>query len=120
MANERAPQGPEDEQVYSFLATWFDPLPQLAKQYRLKFFKGTNEAEMVDVKTKRLFLKRSPCPAHMSLKDFYIGAKVVLYGRDLTLIDYGDDATRLRLTPAMVSSLLLHIYRTSIMHFRLY
>eukprot|EP00953_Heterococcus_sp_UTEX-ZZ885_P020971 11721-Heterococcus_DN1.PRE.3 len=102
MANERAPQGPEDEQVYSFLATWFDPLPQLAKQYRLKFFRGTNEAEMVDVKTKRLFLKRSPCPAHMSLKDFYINAKVVLYGRDLTLIDYGDDATRLRLTPAML------------------
>ena len=93
----------EEEQFYSFLAEWFDPLPQLTRQYRLKYFKDANEAEMIDLKTKRLFLKRSPCPESMSLKDLYVGAKVVLYGRDLTLVDYGDESTRSRLAPVMVS-----------------
>ena len=63
-------------QVLSFLAEWFDPLPQLTKQYLLKYFCETNEAEMVELKTKRLFLKRSPCPAHFTTKDFALGSKV--------------------------------------------
>ncbi|CAM9272871.1 unnamed protein product, partial [Hapterophycus canaliculatus] len=44
--------------------------------YLLKYFCGTNEAEMVELKTKRLFLKRSPCPSHFTTKDFALGSKV--------------------------------------------
>lgn len=65
-----------ETQVLSFLAEWFDPLPQLTKQYLLKYFCDTNEAEMVEPKTKRLFLKRSPCPSHFTTKDFALGSKV--------------------------------------------
>lgn len=49
------------------------PPPQ---QYLLKYFVGTNEAEMVELKTRRLFLKRSPCPQHLTVKDFVLGSKV--------------------------------------------
>lgn len=66
--------------MLSFLAEWFDPLPQLTKQYLLKYFCDTNEAEMVELKTKRLFLKRSPCPAHFTTKDFALGSKVGCFG----------------------------------------
>lgn len=62
--------------MLSFLAEWFDPLPQLTKRYLLKYFCDTNEAEMVELKTKRLFLKRSPCPTHFTTKDFALGSKV--------------------------------------------
>ncbi|KAG5175504.1 nucleoside diphosphate kinase [Tribonema minus] len=96
-----------EEVFLSFLAEWFDPLPQLTRQYRLKYFEDSNEAEMVDVKTKRLFLKRSPCPESMTLKDFRIGAKIVLYGRELTLAEYGDEDTRKRLSPALVQTVLV-------------
>ena len=96
------PESEEESETYSFLVDWFDPLPQLARTYRLKYYKTTNEAEMIDFKTKRLFLKRSPCPEHMSIKDLYLGAKVILYGRDLKVMQYGDDRTRERLTPALV------------------
>lgn len=68
---------PLEKQVLSFLAEWFDPLPQLTKQYLLKYFCETNEAEMVELKTKRLFLKRSPCPSHFTTKDFALGSKVM-------------------------------------------
>lgn len=45
-------------------------------QYLLRYYCDTNEAEMVELKTKRLFLKRSPCPSHFSSKDFALGSKV--------------------------------------------
>ncbi|CAM9377552.1 unnamed protein product [Discosporangium mesarthrocarpum] len=90
----------KDESVNSFLAEWFDPLPQLTKQqYLLKYFPGTNEAEMVELKSRRLFLKRSPCPDHLSSRDFHVGAKVILYGRDLFIVSYGDKATEAALAP---------------------
>lgn len=107
-----------DETFLSFLAEWFDPLPQLTRQYRLKYFEDSNEAEMVDVKTKRLFLKRSPCPDSTSLKDFRVGAKIVLYGRELTLADYGDEGTRSRLAPSLVSS-LVHAWTRQMLHYGL-
>ena len=31
---------------------------------------------MVELKTRRLFLKRSPCPSHLTVKDFAVGSKV--------------------------------------------
>lgn len=34
---------------------------------------------MVDLKTKKIFLKKSPCPDHVSKEDFVIGGKVLLY-----------------------------------------
>lgn len=101
------PGGIEEEQPYSFLADWFDPLPQLTKQFKLKYFARNNEAEMVDAKAKRLFLKRSPCPSSTSLKDFYIGARVLLYGRDLTIVGFGDEATRSRLTEAIAEAVVI-------------
>ncbi|CAM9573458.1 unnamed protein product, partial [Sphacelaria rigidula] len=45
-------------------------------QYLLKYFVSTNEAEMVELKTRRLFLKRSPCPPHFSPQEFALGSKV--------------------------------------------
>lgn len=51
-------------------------LLMLLLQYLLKYFVDTNEAEMVELKTRRLFLKRSPCPSHLTVRDFAIGSKV--------------------------------------------
>lgn len=31
---------------------------------------------MVDLKTKKIFLKKSPCPDYVSKEDFVIGGKV--------------------------------------------
>lgn len=52
---------------------------------------------MVDVKSKKMFLKKSPCPQEIAASDFVLGAKVFLYARELDIIDYGDGSTRQRL-----------------------
>ncbi|CAM9269416.1 unnamed protein product [Ectocarpus sp. 6 AP-2014] len=96
-----------DQEVLSLLAEWFDPLPQLTKQYLLRYYCDTNEAEMVELKTKRLFLKRSPCPSHFSSKDFALGSKIILYGRDLTIAAFADKPTENILTPETESAVFL-------------
>lgn len=46
---------------------------------------------------KRLFLKKSPCPAQLNRNDFFVGARVHVYSRDLDLVDFADSQTREKL-----------------------
>lgn len=80
-----------------FVVEWFDPMPQMKRKYLLKYFVDLNCAEMIDLKSKKMFLKKSPCPPHISKDDFYVGCKVLLYSRELDIVDYGDLKTRERL-----------------------
>lgn len=77
-----------------FVVEWFDPMPQMKKQYLLKYFPDQHAAEMVDFKSKKVFLKKSPCPPHVTRDEFYVGGKVILYSRELDIIDYGDLKTK--------------------------
>jgi nucleoside-diphosphate kinase len=77
-----------------FVVEWYDPMPQLKRKYLLKFFTDQRMVEMIDVKTKKIFLKKSPCPSDISKEDFYIGGKVLMYSRELDIIDYGDLKTK--------------------------
>ncbi len=43
-----------------------------------------------------MFLKRCPFSGVQSMEDFYIGAVVTVYGRQLKIVEYGDVATRKR------------------------
>lgn len=103
--------------MLSFIAEWFDPQPQLMKRYLLKYYTNTNEIEMKEVCSGRKFLKRTKIDKYsLSRQDFYVGAATCIFSRDLKLVDYGDNATRISLdnqlektvavlTPGMKSSL---------------
>jgi nucleoside-diphosphate kinase len=82
------------ERVLSFVAEWFDPHPQIVKQYLLKYHCGTNEVEMKDIQTKRVFLRKTKLPPSLKESDFFIGAKILLLSRDLKVIEYADAITR--------------------------
>ena len=45
------------------------------------------------MKNKRIFLKRCPY-AGITKDEFFIGATLTVYGRQLKIVDYGDVATR--------------------------
>jgi nucleoside-diphosphate kinase len=92
---------------FLFVVEWFDPLPQLRKQYLLKYWPDQNMFEMVDVKSKKMFLKKSPCPEIVTREDFYVGSKILLYSRELEIVDYGDAKTRDRIAFQIQSSILL-------------
>ena len=77
-----------------FVAEWYDPMPQLKKRYLLKYFTEQHMAEMIDLKSRKVFLKKSPCPDTMTKDDFYVGSKILLYSRELEIVDYGDLKTK--------------------------
>mmetsp|Transcript_25045 Transcript_25045/g.54148 ORF Transcript_25045/g.54148 Transcript_25045/m.54148 type:complete len:213 (-) Transcript_25045:10-648(-) len=83
-----------NERVLSFIAEWFDPHPQIVKQYLLKYHCNSNEVEMRDIQTKRSFLKKTKIPPSLKEPDFFVGANILLLSRDLKLIEYADSVTR--------------------------
>lgn len=95
------------DETWIFVVEWFDPMPQMKKKYLLKYFVQQNQAEMVDLKSKKMFLKKSPCPPELSAEDFFIGAKVLIYSRELEIVDYGDGATQSRLHNQIQQTVLI-------------
>ena len=84
----------QEETVLSFLVDYYDPQPQLVRRYELRYFSTQHMVEMRDLKANRMFLRKSPAPPHVSASDLVIGARVVIYGRTLTLVDFANQRTR--------------------------
>jgi nucleoside-diphosphate kinase len=110
-----------NSEVLAFVAEWYDPQPQITRSFLVKVFTETSAIEVpgkiasasraysfsrdpfprglqiVDLKTRKCFLKNSPIPPPTKLSDFVVGGKVVLYSRLMSLVDYGDAYTRHKL-----------------------
>ena len=86
-----------DDETWLFVVEWFDPMPRLKRMYLLKYFVQQRQVEMVDVKSKKMFLKKSSCPPEITAEDFAVGKKLLLYSRELDIIDYGDLKTKQKL-----------------------
>lgn len=54
---------------------------------------------MTELSKQRCFLKRSKLPSTVVPSDFSIGSQVLIYGRELQIIDYADPLTRTKLAP---------------------
>lgn len=83
-----------NDECLLFIVEWFDPMPLLIRKYLLKYYVEMHQVEMIDIKQKKQFLKKSPCPPEINSNDFFIGSKINIYGRDLTIVDYGDLKTK--------------------------
>lgn len=91
---------------HAFRVDYYDPQANLTRQYLLLYFTEDATIEMHDLKTKRLFLKRSAYPS-LSLQELFIGATVNVFSRSLKLVDYGDEATRRHYSAAMGEFVLI-------------
>lgn len=45
-----------DDEVLGFVAEWYDPMPQITRQYLLKYWPGAHMVEMMDLKVRALFV----------------------------------------------------------------
>jgi nucleoside-diphosphate kinase len=62
----------------SLRVEWLDAQASLKRYYILSYFvnpKAPNDIELVDVKSRRTFLKRNACPG-VAIEDLFVGAKV--------------------------------------------
>ena len=85
---------------YAFLVEWYDQHAALIRKYQLLYYTVDGTCEMIDLKNKRLFLKRSKCP-NIQLSDLFIGSVVSVLGRQLTIASYGDEFTKTKLQSKM-------------------
>lgn len=65
-----------NDETWLFIVEWFDPMPRLKRAYQLRYFVQQHQVEMVDLKSKKMFLKKSPCTEEITIEDFAIGKKV--------------------------------------------
>ncbi len=78
---------------YVFVVEWYDSAASLVRTYNLTYYIKDKTIEMFDLKSRKMFLKKTEYSS-IQLKDIFIGAIVNVYSRQLKVIDYADDFTR--------------------------
>ncbi|KAM4629653.1 nucleoside diphosphate kinase homolog 7 [Polymixia lowei] len=80
------------EDRYAFLAEWYDPSAGLLRRYQLLYYPKDGSVEMFDVKNQRIFLRRTRYD-DLHQEDLFVGNRVNVFSRQLSLIEYGDQYT---------------------------
>lgn len=75
-----------------FNAEYFDTLAAITRNLQVLFFYEDCTVEITDTTTHKSFLKRCPCE-NLTKEMFFLGARVVIFGRVIKLIEYGDRVT---------------------------
>ncbi|TVK90626.1 Nucleoside diphosphate kinase 7 [Bagarius yarrelli] len=80
------------EERFAFLAEWYDPSAALLRRYQLLYYPKDGSVEMFDVKNQRIFLRRTKYD-DLHSEDLFVGNRVIVFSRQLSLVDYGDQYT---------------------------
>ncbi|KAI4467527.1 nucleoside diphosphate kinase 7 [Holotrichia oblita] len=76
-----------------FKAQWYDYESGYLRNFKLTYFPYDNTLELFDEDFNRMFLRRS-ASEQIELDNFYIGANLRVYGRQIEIIDYADIYTK--------------------------
>ncbi|XP_050084093.1 dynein axonemal heavy chain 6 [Anopheles aquasalis] len=76
-----------------YLGEWYQKEADLNRQLVVSFFPSDNSVELIDVKTRKTFLRRTKIE-ELSENDFFIGAKLLIFGKHIDILDFGDQKTR--------------------------
>ncbi|XP_030647528.1 nucleoside diphosphate kinase homolog 7 [Chanos chanos] len=80
------------DERFAFLAEWYDPSAALLRRYQLLYYPRDGSVEMFDVKNQRTFLRRTKYD-DIKLEHLFVGNRVNVFSRQLSLVDYGDQYT---------------------------
>lgn len=64
--------------------------------YNVNIFVQCMEILQFDLKTRKTFLRRTKCDG-IKAEDFYIGAIITIYSRNIKIIDFADKNTKSKL-----------------------
>ncbi|XP_069492575.1 nucleoside diphosphate kinase homolog 7 isoform X2 [Ambystoma mexicanum] len=85
-----------DEDRCAFVAEWYDPNAALLRRYQLLYYTKDGSVEMFDMKSNRVFLKRTKYE-DLHVEDLFVGNKINVFSRQLQLIEYADQYTARKL-----------------------
>ncbi|XP_076164625.1 nucleoside diphosphate kinase homolog 7 [Ptiloglossa arizonensis] len=85
---------------YIFEAEWYDKIASTLKKFYLYYYPYDNTVELFDLKVRKTFLRRTKCEG-IRAKDFYVGAIVTIFSRNIKILDYADCTTRTKLQTKM-------------------
>ena len=74
------------EDKLCFLVCWDDKTAGLVRNFHLNFYPSDNSIDMLDLKSKKLFLKKT-VHEQVQPNDLYVGNSLVVFGRKLTIVD---------------------------------
>ncbi|CAD6991606.1 unnamed protein product [Ceratitis capitata] len=77
----------------SFVAEWYQEEAAIIRTFTICFYPTGNAIEVYDQQHKRTFLRRTKMP-ELSERDFFIGSKINIFGRQFDIVDYADDITK--------------------------
>eukprot|EP00697_Spironema_sp_BW2_P008027 gnl/Spiro4/22496_TR11099_c0_g1_i1.p1 gnl/Spiro4/22496_TR11099_c0_g1~~gnl/Spiro4/22496_TR11099_c0_g1_i1.p1 ORF type:complete len:156 (-),score=39.45 gnl/Spiro4/22496_TR11099_c0_g1_i1:220-639(-) len=80
------------EERLVFNVEWLDPQSTLVRKFVLIYYPFNCTLEMIDPKTRKLFLKKTEYPA-VQLQDLWIGNTIEIYTRQLLITGTGDGYT---------------------------
>ncbi|XP_031830684.1 nucleoside diphosphate kinase homolog 7 [Nomia melanderi] len=90
----------DHNEKYIFEAEWYDKIAGILKNFYLFYYPYDNTVELFDIKARKTFLRRTTCEG-IQAKDFYVGAIVTIFSRNIKITDYADCATRTKLQMKM-------------------
>ena len=83
----------QDNDSLAFIAEWFDKMAAVNKEFRIIFYPVDNSIEIIDLKSRKQFLKRIQFP-QLSQQDLYVGNTFDIYGRRFKIVRFGDKFTQ--------------------------
>ncbi|XP_025079362.1 nucleoside diphosphate kinase 7-like isoform X2 [Pomacea canaliculata] len=87
-----------DDERYAFVVEWYEEIAGRTRQFQFFYYVNSKCIEMFDLKTRKVFLRTSVKDNEITLPDLFIGGSINILGRKLTIIDYGEEYTRRKLS----------------------
>ncbi|XP_046806331.1 nucleoside diphosphate kinase 7 [Lucilia cuprina] len=76
-----------------FTAEWYQEEAGIIRTFTILYYAHDNTIEVFDQRTKKTFLRRIKM-TDLTERDFFVGSKINVFGRQFDIVDYGDDITK--------------------------
>lgn len=96
-----------DDARYAFTVEWYEEIAARTRTFQFFYFAQSKTIEMFDIKTRKMFLKTGMNNCPLELKDLYLGASINVLGRQLKIVDFGDDFTKRSLSNQLERTLAM-------------
>ncbi|XP_029728220.2 nucleoside diphosphate kinase 7 isoform X1 [Aedes albopictus] len=79
----------------AFIGEWFKNDTETVQQLIVSFYPSEKAIELFERKTKKVILHKTKIE-DLSQSDFFVGAKLLIFGKQINIIGYGDSYTKLK------------------------